>query len=136
MKTRDGKDRNLVGRPGKVLVVHFFSTKVDGAANELANLFDVEQKVGDAEFVLISKDPSFQALDGWLKENHLEPPVPSALTLDPEGETTQKLNCKRPLETMFFTPEGKLSGQARGRLDWQADGAALLERARSGTTLE
>lgn len=134
--TRDGKSRNLVGRPGKVLVVHFFSTKVDDAAPELANLFEVEKKSGDADFVLIAKDPSFEAVDAWLKEKKLDPPSPSAITLDPEGETTQKLNCKRPLETMFFTAEGKLSGQARGRLDWQADGAALLERARTGTTLE
>ncbi len=89
------------------------------------------------EFVLIAQEPDFRTLDSWLVENRLEPPNPDALVLDPDGETTRKLNCKRPLETMFFGSDGKLSSQSRGVCDWGGgDAEARVARARSGTTIE
>ena len=136
---RDGKTRNLVGRPGKVLIVHFFSTGADGAAAELSDLFQVQESLkADAgvEFVLVVKEPTFERVDTWLAQNHLVPPVPGSLVLDPAGETTAKLNCKRPLETMIFNPEGKLASQARGRFDWAGSALPRITSARGGETIE
>ena len=39
VETRDGKGRNLVGAPGKVLVVHFVDPEDGAAADELRSLF-------------------------------------------------------------------------------------------------
>ena len=137
--TREGKTRNLVGRPGKTLVIHFFSSSVPGAAEELAGIFRMQEELKadpGVEFVLIAHDPDFATLDAWLKQKGLVAPVPAALVLDPKGDTTLKLNSKRPLETMFFNAQGKLSSQARGALDWPDGAIGHLERARGGETIE
>lgn len=137
--TRDGRTRNLVGKPGKALVVHFFSTSAEGAAPELAGIFRTQeelQTVPGVEFVLIAQDRDFGTLDTWLRQKGLTSPQPATLVLDPTGDTTKKLNCKRPLETMFFTAEGKLSSQARGPLEWPDGAAGHLARARGGETIE
>ena len=139
VKTRDGKTRNLVGRPGKTLVIHFFSTSVEGAASELGGIFRTQEELkADAglEFVLIAHDRDFATLDAWLKEKGLTPPQPATLVLDPDGDVTGKINSKRPLETMFFNAEGKLSSQARGRLEWPDGAMGHLARARGGETIE
>jgi hypothetical protein len=137
--TRDGKGRNLVGRPGKTLIIHFFSTAAAGAAPELGGIFRTQEEMkGDAglEFVLIAQDRDFPTLDAWLKANSLTPPQPSTLVLDPDGDVTSKINSKRPLETMFFTAEGKLSSQARGMLEWPDGALSHLARARGGEAIE
>ena len=137
--TREGKKRNLVGRPGKALVVHFFSSSTPGAAEELSGIFRLEDELKadpGVEFVLIAHDPDFATLDAWLKQKGLVAPAPATLVLDPSGDTTQKLNCKRPLETMFFNSAGKLSSQARGALEWPDGAIDYLSRARGGETIE
>lgn len=137
--TRDGKTRNLVGRPGKTLVIHFFSTSAEGAASELAGIFQTQEELkADAgvEFVLLAQDRDFQTLDAWLKGKGLTPPRPATLVLDPEGDVTGKINSKRPLETMFFSADGKLSSQARGRLEWPDGAAGHIAKARSGEAIE
>lgn len=139
VETRAGKARNLVGRPGHVLVLHFFSTAAPGAADELRSLFSFQQGLppgGQVEILLVAQDRDFQTVDGWLARNGLTPPDPAATVLDPDGDTTRKLNSKRPVETMFFNAEGKLSSQARGRLDWGAGAAGHLSRALGGETIE
>jgi hypothetical protein len=88
------------------------------------------------EFVLIAHDRDFQALDAWLKEKGLTPPLPATLVLDPDGDVTSKINSKRPLETMFFNADGKLSSQARGSLEWPDGAMGHLARARGGETIE
>jgi hypothetical protein len=139
VERRDGSSRNLVGRPDKVLILHFFSPGAPGAAAELAGLFAAEQRLKadtGVEFVLLAQAPDFGTLDGWLSSNGLVPPDPGALYLDPDGETTKKLNCKRPLETMFYNPAGKLASQARGPEDWSGDAPARIQQARGGGTIE
>jgi hypothetical protein len=137
--TRDGRTRNLVGRPGKALVLHFFSTTTEGAAPELSGIFHTQEELkGDpgVEFVLIAHDSDFGTLDAWLKQKGLAAPQPATLVLDPTGDTTNKLNSKRPLETMFYNAEGKLSSQARGSLEWPDGAIGHLARARGGETIE
>lgn len=139
VETRSGKPRNLVGRPGHALVVHCFSTNVPEAAAELKSLFQFQEGVltdRRIEFILIAENKDFATVDAWLVKNGLKPPVPASLVLDPDGDTTKKLNSKRPLETMFFNAEGKLSSQARGRLDWLAGASGHLAQALSGGTIE
>ena len=139
VETRSGKPRNLVGRPGHVLVVHFFGTAVPEAPEELRGLFRFQQGVGSdgrVEFVLIARDRDFPTVDAWLARNGLQPPSASEIVLDPSADTTQKLNSKRPIETMFFNAEGKLSSQARGRLDWMGAAPGHLSQALGGGTIE
>ena len=136
---RDGSARNLVGRPEKVLIIHFFSPQAPGAAAELAALFAAEERLKAdraVEFVLLAEAPDFASLDRWLAENRLVPPDPGALYLDPRGETTKKLNSKRPLETMFYNPVGKLASQTRGPADWSGEAFARIQQARGGATIE
>lgn len=139
VETRDGKGRNLVGKPGKVLVLHFFSTSVPEAPSELRALFAFQERTradANLEVVLIAKDPDFATLDAFLQKNGLTPPVPASLTIDPTGDATTKLNSKRPIETMFFSPEGKLASQARGRLDWELSAPSRVREAAGGATIE
>ncbi|MCG3194526.1 MAG: hypothetical protein DIJKHBIC_03786 [Thermoanaerobaculia bacterium] len=139
VETRDGKGRNLVGAPGKVLIVHFFSTKTPDAASELRGLFEMQKSLAadrGVEFVLIAKDPDFATVDAWLSQNQLVSPDPGSITVDPTGDTTTKMNAKRPLETMFFNAEGKLASQARGRLDWDAGAFGHIKTAKAGSTIE
>jgi len=136
---RDGSERNLVGRPGKVMVVHFFGTDAPGAASELAALFAAESRLKadpGIEWVLIARNTDFASLDAWLAARGLVPPSPDALYLDPTGDTTRKLNCKRPLDTMFFNPEGKLASQSRGPASWELEVPSRIEEARGGATIE
>jgi hypothetical protein len=139
VETRDGKGRNLVGAPGKVLVVHFVDPEDGAAADELRQLFAFQGSLGQdarTEIVVLVKIDSFAALDTWLAKNGLVSPVPASLTVDPEGKTTLKFNSKRPLETMFFGPDGKLASQARGRLDWTLDARRRIAEAGSGASIE
>ena len=138
-EARDGKSRNFVGRPEKVLAIHFATPEAPEAAAEQRALFEFQRHLppnAGVEIVTLVKAPDWKALDAWLAANQLTPPSPGSVLLDREGETTQKLNSKRPLETMFFNAEGKLSSQGRGRLEWGADAAEHVEKARSGATLE
>jgi hypothetical protein len=135
VETRDGRGRNLVGAPGKVLVVTFVDPADPSAADELRRLFAFqESRKGDteAEVVVLVKTASFESLDAWLAGNGLVPPVPASLTVDPEGRTTLKFNNRRPVETMLFGPDGKLASQARGRLDWALDAPSRIAAAAAG----
>lgn len=139
VETRSGKKRNLVGAPGHVLVLHFFSPDAPGAAAELAGLFAFQKAspANAAEFVLVAHAPDFAAVDSWLAASKLTPASPDSVVLDRDGDTTLKLNSKRPLETMFFNAEGKLSGQLRGAADWLAGGPqAEIAKAQGGATIE
>ncbi len=132
---RTGKTRNLVGAPGKVLVVCFVDPADEAAAEELRGLFAFQasrKEDPEAEVVVLVATPSFASLDAWLAGNGLVPPVPGSLTVDPEGKTTLRFNNRRPLETMFFGPDGKLASQARGRLDWRLDAARRIAAAAAG----
>lgn len=132
---RSGKKRNLVGAPGKVLVVHFADLADPAAADELRSLFAFQQAAPpgpEAEVVVLAKAASFAELDAWLARNGLVPPVPASLTVDPGGRTTLRFNNRRPIETMFFGPDGKLASQPRGRMDWTLDAPRRIAGAAAG----
>lgn len=137
---RDGKSRNLVGRPGKVLVVHLFSVKDPEATGELKGVFAFQARTkGDAgiETVIVARDADRRGVDALLAGAGIVPPFPDTIYVDPSGETSTKFNVRnRTIETMFFNPAGKLSSQARGRLDWDFGAAEHVNKARSGNTIE
>lgn len=137
---RDGKSRNLVGRPGKVLVVHFFSLKEPEAVGELKGLFAYQlrmQRDAGVEFVVVARDGGFRELDSMLAGAGVVPPFPSTLYVDTSGDTSTKFNVRnRKIETMFFNPVGKLASQARGRLDWDFGADSHVDGARAGQTIE
>lgn len=133
--TREGKPRNLVGAPGKVLVIHFFHTKAEGAADELKELLAFAPQAGDGvDFVLLAKENDFETLDTWLAANGL--PRSPYFVVDPDGVATQRLNCKRDLDTMFFGKDGKLTSQSRGRLSWTSQGPLEIRKAQAGEGIE
>jgi len=135
-----GKDRNLAGKPGKVLVVHLFSLKDPEAAGELRGVFAFQQRTKGnpgIETVIVARDGTRKNLDALLSGAGLVPPFPETLYVDPSGETSTKFNVRnRTIETMFFNPAGKLSSQAHGRLDWDFGAAGHVDRARAGQTIE
>jgi hypothetical protein len=137
---RDGRGRNLVGRPGKVLVVHLFSLKDPEATGELKGVFAFQQRTkGDAgiETVIVARDGAMKDLDALLAGAGVVPPFPATLYVDTSGETSTKFNVRnRTIETMFFNPDGKLSSQAHGRLDWDFGATGHVDRARTGNTIE
>ncbi|MEO6323894.1 MAG: hypothetical protein ABIT01_18150, partial [Thermoanaerobaculia bacterium] len=110
-----------------------------GSGAEQRALFEFVKKLppkAPIEIVTLVKAPDWAAVDAWMAANQLTAPDAGSVLLDRDGETTLKLNSKRPLETMFFNAEGKLSSQGRGHLEWGADAVEHLGRASSGATLE
>ena len=138
VETRGGGKRNLVGAPGRALAVTFVDPADPAAAEELRGLFAFQEATKgneDAEVVVLVKTASFAELDAWLSKNALVPPVPASLTVDPEGKTTLKFNNRRPVETMFFGPDGKLASQARGPLDWTLEARQRIAAAAAGEAI-
>jgi hypothetical protein len=77
--TREGRKRNLVGAPGRVLAVTFVDPADPAAPEELRGLFAFQEATkgsGEAEVVVLVKADSFAELDAWLATNALVPPVP------------------------------------------------------------
>ncbi|HQR46286.1 MAG TPA: hypothetical protein PLB02_07475 [Thermoanaerobaculia bacterium] len=136
---RDGSERNLVGRPEKVMIVHFFTPGAPGAPEELAAVFRAQGALKadrGLDWVLIARKTDFATLDAWLSASQLVPPAPETLYVDRTGDTSDKLGCKRPLETMYYNPDGKLASQTRGPGRWELEAASRIAQARGGGTIE
>jgi hypothetical protein len=87
----DGSARNMVGRPGKVLVLHWFSLDSDAAIEKLPPLVEYARSVGGdtgIEVVLIATGASRDAVDAFAEKLRL--------------------------------PRGRLAHQARGSDDWRS----------------
>ena len=117
----EGGRRNLVGRPGHVLVLHWFGLGTPETAAELPLLVDYARSVEhepDVEVVMIAVGtPRKQVLE-WAREHA----VPTAkLYADPDGKTARLIGVHRTPETLIYDPEGQLFHQARGPMDWSHD---------------
>lgn len=128
----DGTRRNLVGVPGKVLVLHFFDpTRVDlseqqAAAAYAAGLADDPI----VEFVFIAQAPSW---DGVSSAADAAGIPSSQLYLDEGGRTAHLMGVRRIPETLIFDPKGFLAHQARGPVAWRGSAiTAQIDRARGG----
>lgn len=114
----DGKDRNLIGRPGRVLVLHWFALDSQPAMAELPALLDFARAQSgnpQIEIVLIAAEPSWDRLRAWAREAD----VPGdRLYLDPDLLTGRNFGVKGLPGTLIYDPSGHLAHQARGALDW------------------
>lgn len=127
-----GGRRNLVGRPGKVLVLHWFdptaaSSSEERQAARFAATMAADQGV---EILFIAQAPSWEGLEAWADEVG----VPKeSLYLDAKGKTGDLCGVRRLPETLIYDPEGFLAHQARGPISWTMAGiGGQIERAKAG----
>ena len=116
----EGRRRNLVGRPGRVLILHWFQPNSATTASELPSLVDYSGSVADdpgIEVLLIATSGTRESVRDWAR-GHRIPTRP--LYVDRNGETAQLIGVRRTPETLIYDPEGHLAHQARGPMDWTA----------------
>jgi hypothetical protein len=114
----NGKRRNLVGRPGRVLVLHWFALDSQTAIAEMPALLAFARAQANnprIEIVLMAAEASWDQLRQWAGEAS----VPrDRLYLDPGLATGRQFGVQRIPETLIYEPSGRLAHQARGALDW------------------
>lgn len=128
----DGKRRNLVGRPNKVLVLHWFDpTDTDHSEETEAARF--AESVADdpmVEILFIANAPSWEGMESWAEAAGV--PM-DRLYLDRKGKTGDLFGVRRLPETLIYDPAGLMAHQARGRMNWSDPRlAATIERAKAG----
>jgi len=127
-----GGRRNLVGRPGKVLVLHWFDPTAPSSSEQSQAARFAASAAGDpmVELLFIAQAPSWEGLEAWAQRAG----VPTtALYLDPKGKTATLCGVRRLPETLIYDPEGFLAHQARGSISWSRSGVgAQVERAKAG----
>jgi hypothetical protein len=128
----DGNRRNLVGRPEKVLVLHWFDPTAADSSEETAAARFAASVADDpmVEVLFIANAPSWEGIEDWASENG----VPMELVyLDSKGKTGDLFGVRRLPETLIYDPFGLLAYQARGPMSWSgAQLAAEIERFKSG----
>lgn len=128
-----GGQRNLVGRPGRVLILHWFELGSRAGGAELPMLVDYANSVaGDPgiEVVLVAVNQKRDAVRSWAGGHG----VPIAqLYADPQGKTASLIGVRTIPETLIYDPEGHLVHQARGPMDWtSAETRAAIEGFKAG----
>ena len=132
VKDHDGKRRNLVGRPGKVLILHWFDpVATDHSEEEQAARFAAS--VGDdpmVEVLIIADAPSWEGLETWAQTNN----VPMELLyVDEKGTSADLFGVRRLPETLIYDPSGLMAHQARGPMNWSGPRLkAQIEQIKGG----
>ena len=133
LQRADGSWRNMVGAPGKVLVLHWVSIVPGTSMQELASLAEYARAVQsdkDIEIAIIADEPSWDALRQFAKEQGLPPEL---LHLDPDMRTGKLFGVRRTPETLVYDPDGRLALQARRSLDWGSPGQRnAIEESKKG----
>ena len=130
----EGGTRNLVGRPGRVLILHWFELGSPAAAGELPSLVDFSMQRAndrDIEIALIAMGQKREEVLAWAKAHG----VPTrGLYVDPESKTAQLIGIRRNPETLIYDAEGHLAHQARGPMNWSDPQVhATIEGIKHGT---
>lgn len=132
LEASTGKRRNLVGSPGKVLVLHWFDPMAASSSEESRAATFVESIADDptVEMLFVAQAPSWEGLEEWAAKTG----VPFDLIyLDEEGRTGELFGVRRLPETLIYDPAGLLAFQAKGPMNWRGTRLqAQLERARAG----
>lgn len=114
----EGGTRNLVGRPDRVLILHWFALGVDATAMELPRLIDYARSIehdDGIEVVLVAVQTPRERVHAWAVDHG----VPTEnLYVDPAGKTAQLIGVRRMPETLIYAPDGQLVHQARGPMAW------------------
>jgi hypothetical protein len=125
LETFDGDRRNLVGKPGKVLILHWFDP--DSAdTSEQAQAARFANSVADdpmVEVLFVAQAASWEGIEAWAEDVGVPT---SRLYLDEDGRTGELIGVRRIPETLIYDPAGLLAHQARGAMDWT--GRALIAR--------
>jgi hypothetical protein len=127
-----GGRRNLVGRPGKVLVLHWFDPTAPSSSEQRQAARFAATAANDpmVEVLFIAVAPSWEGLEAWAADAG----VPTgSLYLDVKGKTMELCGVRRLPETLIYDPAGFLAHQARGPIGWSMSGVgAQIERAKAG----
>ena len=128
----DGDRRNLVGRPEKVLVLHWFDPTAADFSEETAAAEFAASVSDDAmvEIVFVADAPSWEGIDVWAEAAG----VPTdRIYLDEKGKTGDLFGVRRLPETLIYDPTGLLAHQARGPMDWTSPRfRSEIQRAKGG----
>jgi hypothetical protein len=117
VESSNGKRRNLVGRPEKVLVLHWFDpTATDRSEESQAARFAATVAADPMiEVLMIADAPSWEGLEAWAQSAG----VPMAmLYLDEKGKSADLFGVRRLPETLIYDPAGIMAHQARGPMNW------------------
>ena len=127
-----GGRRNLVGRPDKVMVQHWFDPTAASSSEQRQAARFAATAANDpmVEVLFIAVAPSWEGLEAWAAGAG----VPTdSLYLDVKGKTMELCGVRRLPETLIYDPAGFLAHQARGSIGWSMSGVgAQVERAKSG----
>jgi hypothetical protein len=127
-----GKRRNLVGVPGKVLVLHWFDPHAVDLGEETAAAAFASGYADDpsVDFLFIAQAPTWEGV----KSNSVGAGIPEQLLyLDENGRTGALCGVRRSPETLVFDPAGFLAYQAKGAATWTGSSMrAQIERAKAG----
>lgn len=129
----EGGTRNLVGRPDRVLVLHWFELGNPASMNELPALVDYMNLVatdGGIEVVMVAGGRKRRDVLEWARAHG----VPTTnLYVDPNHETSRLIGVRRIPETLVYDPAGRLAHQAQGPMDWSDPGVrARIEEFKHG----
>lgn len=129
----EGGSRNLVGKPNKVLVLHWFELGSPAVIGELPALVDYASTVQadrEIEVVMVAMGKKRVEVLNWAKAHGV--PV-KGLYVDPESKTAQLIGVRQIPETLIYDREGHLAHQARGPMDWSDPGVrAGIEAIKHG----
>jgi hypothetical protein len=132
VEASDGTRRNLVGRPERVLVLHWFDP-TDADASEQEQAARVAAAMADdpmVEFLFVADAPSWEGIDAWAAETGVPPEL---LYLDEKGKTGDLFGVRRLPETLIYDPNGLLAHQAKGPMSWSRTRlAAQIEEYKAG----
>jgi thiol-disulfide isomerase/thioredoxin len=105
-------------KSGKGLILHFWATWCGPCREEMPALvkFVKETKADpNVEFLAVSVDEDWKAVDTWLKERGI---ADLPLALDPKGATANRVGTKLFPETWFVAPSGEIFHYIDGPADW------------------
>ena len=120
-----GGRRNMVGRPGTVLLMHWFDptaatfTEQQQAVRFAAGIADDPM----VDVLFVAQAPSWEGLESWAERSGMPT---DQLYLDKGHKTGKLFGVLRQSETLIYDPSGKLAYQAMGPADWS--GSTLLRR--------
>jgi hypothetical protein len=129
----EGGRRNLVGRPGKVLILHWFELDSRAGVSDLPLLVDYARTVASdpmVEAVLVATGAQRERVLAWARDHA----VPTRnLYVDPGRRTVKLIGVRRIPETLIYDAEGHLVHQARGPMNWGDPGVrAMIEGLKEG----
>jgi hypothetical protein len=127
-----GTRRNLVGKPGKVLVLHWFDPEAVDLGEQKAAAGFAATVAGDPmiDVLFIAQAPSWQGVEGVARSIG----IPNELLyLDQNAKTGDLCGVRRTPETLIFDPAGFMAYQARGPAVWTGPSMmAQIDRAKGG----